>query len=90
MIRKVCVFIGSVEAKKYVLLEKYAMQGCTIAFMDKNKQLGKRVKAELEYIYHIPVFFFHGDSKSEEDRDLFYGAVKEMYGGIDYAICNDD
>ncbi len=88
--KKVCVFTGSVEAKEFSLFEKYAMQGCAVAFMDKNKELGKRVKAALEKKYQIPVFFFHGDVKSEEDRELFYGAVQEMYGRIDYAICNDN
>lgn len=88
--KKVCVFTGGLGAKEFAMLEKYALQGCTIAFMDKNKELGKRVKSELEREYHVPIFFFHGDIQSEEDRDLFKGAVQEMYGGADYIICNDN
>lgn len=45
------------------------------------------IKEELESVYHVPVFFFHGDVGSEEDRDIFFAAVKEMYGGTEYLIC---
>lgn len=83
---KVCVFTGGVGAKEFTLLVKYALTGCAIAFIDKNEMLGKKIKEELEQKYQVPVFFFHGDNESEEDRDLFKGAVQEMYGGADYII----
>lgn len=86
---KVCVLVGVTGAKEYSLLEKYAGQGCGIAFMDKNKELGRKIKAELERIYHIKVFFFHGDMDDEEDRDIFFAAVSEMYGRAKYIICNN-
>ena len=79
----VCVYTGAIDAKEFAMLERYAMQGCAIAFMDKDKELGKRVKEEFERLYHVSVFFFHGDIQSEEDRDLFYSAVWAMYGRID-------
>ncbi len=71
------------------MLEKYASQGCEIAFMDKNKSLGRMIKEELESVYNVSVFFFHGDIKNEEDRDIFFSAVEEMYGGTDFIICQD-
>lgn len=88
--RRVCVFTGGVSAKETSLLVKYALMGCTIAFMEKNERLGRRIKEELERTYQISVFFFHGDVNSDEDRDLFKSAVQEMYGGVDYIICNND
>lgn len=54
--------------------------------MDTNKELGHMIKDELESLYHVAVFFFHGDMRSEEDRDIFFTAVKEMYGRMDYVI----
>lgn len=84
---KVCVFAGDTGAKEYSILEKYAGQGCGIAFMDRNKELGKKIKEELESLYRVQVFFFHGDVSSEEDRDIFFTAVKEMYGTTEYFIC---
>ncbi len=87
---KVCVLAGNTGAKEYSMLEKHASQGCKIAFMDSNKELGRMIKEELENIYHVPVFFFHGDTGSEEDRDIFFSAVKEMYGGTDYFICQSN
>ncbi len=83
---KVCVLTGGIGAKEYSVLEKYAGQGCRIAFMDTNKEMGHRIKQELEHLYHVGVFFFHGDINSEEDRDIFFTAVKEMYGRMDYII----
>lgn len=54
--------------------------------MDTNKENGRMIKEELENLYHVTVFFFHGDMESEEDRDIFFTAVKEMYGRMDYVI----
>lgn len=76
---KVCVLVGISDPQKYSLLEKYAGQGFGIAIMDTNKELGRRIKAELERIYHVKVFFFHGDMNDEEDRDIFFTAVEAMY-----------
>lgn len=87
--RKVCIFAGKMGAKEFAQLERYAKEGCTIAFMDTDKVLGKKLKEEFEKEYHVTAFFFHGDSESEEDMDLFQSAVQEMYGGIDYIVCND-
>lgn len=87
---KVCVFAGNTGAREYSILERYASEGCGIALMDKNKELGTMIKEELERIYNVAVFFFHGDVESEEDRDIFLAAVKEMYGGTDYIICPND
>ncbi len=86
---KICMFTGAIGAKEFALLEKYAMQQCTIVLMDKNKEMGNRVKTEFERKYHVPVFFFHGDVESEEDRDLFEGAVREMYGQVDFIVCSN-
>lgn len=87
---KVCVLAGETGAKEYSILEKYASQGCVIAFMGTNKELGMLIKAELERIYEVAVFFFHGDIESEEDRDIFFTAVNEMYGRTDYIICQNN
>lgn len=87
---KVCVSMGGTGAKEFALLEKYALQGCAIAFMDKNKLVGQKVKEELEKIYGVPVFFFHGDKESEEDRDLFIATVSELYGRTDFIVCNNN
>ncbi len=85
-----CVLVGEMGSKEFSLLEKYANQGCGIAIMDLNKELGRRIKEELERIYHVKVFFFHGDAGSEEDRELFFSAVKYMYGDTAYIICNNN
>lgn len=81
---------GGLGPGEYLLLEKYAKDGCRIAFMDKDKEMGQKIKLELEKKYRVSVFFFHGDKESEEDRDLFLNAVQEMYGKADYVICRDD
>ena len=87
---KVYVLAGRAGAKEYSILEKHASQGCNIALMDKDRDLGRMIKEELEKVYHVPVFFFHGDTGSEEDRDIFFTAVKEMFDGSDYIICQKE
>lgn len=86
---KVFILAGNVGAKEYSILEKYASQGCRIAFMDTNKELGRMIKEELERVYNVTVFFFHGTTESEEDLDIFFTAVEEMYGKTEYIICRD-
>lgn len=86
---KVCVLAGKIGPKEFFLLEKYAREGCRIALMDRDKQMGMTVKEELEKSYNISVFFFHGDTDSEEDRDLFSSTVKQLYGQTDYIICSN-
>lgn len=87
---EVCMLAGKISAGEYALMEKHASQGCKIAFMDTNKELGKQIKSELEKVYGVAVFFFHGDVNSEEDRDIFSAAVEEMFGKADYIICHND
>ena len=87
---KVCVLAGATGAREYSILEKYDSQGCVIAFMGTDKELGLLIKAELERIYEVAVFFFHGDIESEEDRDIFFAAVNEMYGRTDYIFCQNN
>lgn len=87
---KVCVFMGGTGAKEFALFEEYALQGCAIAFMDKNKEVGQKVKEELERLYEASVFFFHGDKESEEDVHLFTSAIDEMFGGTVFFICDNN
>ncbi len=84
--KKVCVLTGGIGAKEYSMLEKYACRGCRIAFMDTNKELGRMIKEQLEAVYQVKVFFFHGDIEREEDSDIFFTAVREMFGRMDYVI----
>ena len=86
MSQEVCVLTGKTGAREYSMLEKYASVGCIIAFMDTNKELGRSIKEELERLYNVTVFFFHGDVASEEDRDIFFTAVQEMYGRMDHIL----
>ena len=86
---KVCVLAGNTGAKEYSMMEKYASQGCNIAFMDQNKELGRMIQEELERVYQVAVFFFHGDVDSEEDRDIFFAVIEEMYKGTDCIICKN-
>lgn len=86
---KVCVHTGAIGHKEMLWLEKYAAQGFPIALMDKNKQKGQRIKKELERAHHVSVFFFHGDVESEEDRDLFQGALQEIFRGMEYIFCSE-
>ena len=86
MSQEVCVLTGKTGAREYSMLEKYASVGCIIAFMDTNKELGRSIKEELERLYNVTVFFFFFFVESEEDRDIFFTAVQEMYGRMDHIL----
>ena len=91
MSQEVCVLTGKTGAREYSMLEKYASVGCIIAFMDTNKELGRSIKEELERLYNVTVFFFHGDVESEEDRDIFSQRYRRCTAGwtISYGQVND-
>ena len=87
---KLCVITGALKEPGERVAGMFAARKCNIAFMDMDKESGKRLKKVLMEQYGIEVFFFHGDIRSEEDRDLFAGYVTEQYGGADYFVYNTE
>ncbi|TCL60625.1 short subunit dehydrogenase [Kineothrix alysoides] len=81
--RRTCVIVGGAKGEGSLLAEKYAGQGYLIAFMDIDKEAGRSLKEKIEHGYGGKVFFFHGDANSEEDLELFAGAVIGQYKKID-------
>lgn len=58
--------------------------------MDKDKECGKLLKEKVEKEYGSKMFFFHGDADSEEDLELFAGAIIGQYGKVDYLYYRTD
>ena len=87
---RVCVMAGSTGVGELKLLKKYAGQGCHLAIMNDDWNLGSRLKTTFEKEYGISVFFFHGKLTNEEDREMFLDTVEDVYGGVDYLICHAD
>lgn len=81
--KKICIVVGGAKGRGSCLVEKYAEQDYTIAFMDTDKESGRSLKEKVEQKYGKNVFFFHGDANSEEDLELFAGAVIGQYKKID-------
>lgn len=81
--KKICVVVGGARGRGESLVEKYAGQNYHIAFMDTDKISGVNLKRKIEKKYGRKVFFFHGDAGSEEDRELFAGAVIGQYKKVD-------
>ena len=65
------------------LVEEYAGNSYHIALMDSDKQSGSSLKEKVEKKYGRKVFFFHGDADSEEDLELFAGAIIGQYKKVD-------
>lgn len=82
--RGVCIVLGGATGTGRHCVEKCVECGMQVAYMDIDKAAGMELKAKLNQEYGVDVFFFHGDVNSEEDRELFEGAVFQMYGRIDY------
>lgn len=81
--KKICVVVGGARGRGESLVEKYAGQNYHVAFMDTDKISGNNLKRKIEQRYGRKVFFFHGDAGSEEDRELFAGAVIGQYKKVD-------
>lgn len=81
--RKICVVVGGAKGRGSSLVEEYAGRRYSIAFMDTDKERGKLLKEKMEKEYGRKVFFFHGDADSEEDLELFAGAVIGQYRKVD-------
>lgn len=81
--KKICVVVGGAKGKGSGLVENYAGQNYHIAFMDTDKVSGNSLKRKMEQEYGRNVFFFHGDANSEEDLELFAGAIIGQYNKVD-------
>ena len=81
--KKICVVVGGAKGRGSCLVEKYAQQNYYIAFMDTDKESGSLLKQKVEEQYGKRVFFFHGDVNSEEDLELFAGAVIGQFRKVD-------
>ncbi len=81
--RKICVIVGGAKGRGSSLVEEYAGRKYHIAFMDIDKDRGRMLKEKVEREYGRKVFFFHGDADSEEDLELFAGAVIGQYRKVD-------
>lgn len=81
--KKICVVVGGAKGRGSSLVEEYAGRSYHIAFMDIDKESGKLLKEKVEEEYGKKVFFFHGSADSEEDLELFAGAVIGQYKKVD-------
>lgn len=85
---KICVITGALRGVGPQIARKFASYGCGVAFMDKDKDAGKCFAELLRKRYGVEVFFFHGDTCSEEDLEIFAGAVIGQYGRVDFFVNN--
>lgn len=81
--KRICVVVGGAKGKGRDLVEKYAGRNYDIALMDTDKEAGNLLKEKVEKDYGRRVFFFHGNADSEEDLELFAGAVIGQYRKVD-------
>lgn len=81
--KRICVVVGGAGGEGSSLVEQYAQRSYNIAFMDTDKESGNSLKRKVEQKYGRKVFFFHGDADSEEDLELFAGAVIGQYKKVD-------
>lgn len=88
--KKVCVIVSGAKGRGRRIVKKFAEKGYRIAFMDIDKESGDSLRKEVEEKYGVKVFFFHGNVNSEEDRELFAGAVRAQYKKIDCLYYRSD
>ncbi|MEG1848183.1 MAG: SDR family oxidoreductase [Lachnospiraceae bacterium] len=85
---KVCVVTNGAKGIGRKIIEEYAREGCTIAYIDTDEVSGKRFRNFLWTDYGVDAFFFHGDICSDQDIEIFTGGIIGQYGKVDYLIHN--
>lgn len=85
---KVCVVTNGAKGIGRCVIEEFAKRGCIIAYMDMDRKAGKQLQKYLWTDYGVDAFFFHGSVCSEQDLELFAGAIIGQYERVDYFIHN--
>lgn len=85
---KICVIVGEVRNLGASVAKQFAARRCNIAFMDSDKESGRKLANVLSQEFDVDAFFFHGNTRSEEDLEIFASAVVDQYGSIDFFINN--
>lgn len=85
---KICVVTGGARGIGRSIVEEFARRGGTVAFIDTDKAAGGKLAEDIKLRFGVDAFFFHGSVCSEEDLEIFAGAVIGQYGGVDYLVNN--
>lgn len=85
---KLCVVLGGIKGTGKSIAKTFAREKCNIAFMDSDKQEGRKLRDEIEKDYGVECFFFHGNTESQEDLEFFAGGIIGQYEKVDVLINN--
>ncbi len=86
---KVVLVTGASKGIGRALITFFASKKANIIMTYNNSlELSKKVKRELEDVYHVKVSNYHLDLSNEEDIKELYKSIKEEYGHLDILINN--
>ena len=86
---KVVLVTGASRGIGRALITFFASKKANIIMTyNTSLELSKKVKRELEDVYHVKVSNYHLDLSNEEDIKELYKSIKEEYGHLDILINN--
>jgi 3-oxoacyl-[acyl-carrier protein] reductase len=86
---KVVLVTGASKGIGRALITFFASKKANIIMTyNTSLELSKKVKKEIEDVYHVKVSNYHLDLSNEEDIKELYKSIKEEYGHLDILINN--
>ena len=86
---KVVLVTGASRGIGRALITFFASKKANIIMTyNTSLELSKKVKKEIEDVYHVKVSNYHLDLSDEEDIKELYKSIKEEYGHLDILINN--
>ena len=86
---KVVLVTGASKGIGRALITFFACKKANIIMTyNTSLELSKKVKKEIDDVYHVNVSNYHLDLSNEEDIKELYKSIKEEYGHLDILINN--
>ncbi|MGM0753400.1 MAG: 3-oxoacyl-ACP reductase FabG [Bacillota bacterium] len=85
---KVALITGAANGIGYAAAEIFVKEGCHVALVDFNQELGEEKARQLNELGTGKAAFFQGDVADRSSVDSFVKEVREQFGKIDILINN--
>ena len=86
---KIVLVTGSSKGIGKAIIEFFAKNKANIIMTyNTSSELSKRVKEEIQNVYHVKVNNYHLDLQDEESINSLYEIIKKEYGHIDILVNN--
>lgn len=86
--RKNCVVTGGANGIGKEIVLNMARTGYNVAFIDLDPEAGKKLREDIQLMFGVDAFFFHGDICMQDDVETFSNAVIARFRCVDVLVNN--